>query len=180
MSYTEIFKFNKDGEAECFAEIKNSHRGAMAIWNRMDVKYLPPLPQPGWLPFGGRLYRMADFLNKNSHQEIWDLFRDPNVSEVDRIVLGSTFDNVVVYSHDFTRLISAFKAFDGETSLKDQADAIMKLIETEKDIIAIAWNQTSVNDDIWISPDPDDRDEDENRRPYNILKHTGHWDLFEI
>lgn len=27
MSYTEIYKFGKDGNAECFSEIKNAWRG---------------------------------------------------------------------------------------------------------------------------------------------------------
>jgi hypothetical protein len=33
MSYTEIYAFNKNAQAEFYGEVKNAHRGAMAIWS---------------------------------------------------------------------------------------------------------------------------------------------------
>ncbi|MFL9844715.1 hypothetical protein ABS766_09835 [Flavobacterium sp. ST-119] len=122
--------------------------------------------------------RMFDMFN-NTRQEIWDLFKNPEVSIIDRIVLGSTFDNVVVLRKDIPKLLEAYRAFEADTSLPQQADEIENLYNSDEEFIAIAWNQTSVNCDVWISPDFNDLDEDECRKPYNISKHTDHWDLFQ-
>lgn len=74
-------------------------------------------------------------------------------------------DKVIVFKEDIPKLIVAFNAFPGETSIKDQAIAIQQILETDEDFIAIAWNQTSVNCDVW--------------QPYNLNKQTEHWNLFE-
>lgn len=42
MSYTEIFAFNKEGNAYMAGMARNSWRGAMMIWNIMEERHLPP------------------------------------------------------------------------------------------------------------------------------------------
>ena len=42
MSQTEIYGFDQSGNAYFKAGIKNSWRGAMAIWSFLEEKYLPP------------------------------------------------------------------------------------------------------------------------------------------
>lgn len=175
MSYTEIYKFKKDGDAECVAEIRNAHRGAMKIWLTIEERYLPPNVNPLLpnMPFS----RMFDF-GTDKNKEIWDLFYSPKLNVVDRIVLGSTFDNVIVERADIYKLLMAFRLFNGETSLKEQASEIEVILKNDPDLIAIAWNQTSVNCDVWISL-TNEYDSDGNRRPYNLFKHKSHWSLFE-
>lgn len=141
MSYTEIHKITKIGNTRCIAEIRNAHRGAMAVWTILEDRYLPPI-----IKYGQKMTRMISFMEDRT-QEVWDLAKDQRLTEAERICMMSTFDNVMVYKEDFKRLCTAFREFNGETSLKEQADIIEKL-EKDKTLVAICWNQTSVNADI--------------------------------
>lgn len=158
------------------AEVKNAWRGAMAVWNILDRKYLPPFI-PDWAkndaPRQEGYFRMAS-MDTKEHQEIWDLRKSEKVSEIDKVVLLSTFDNVIVWKKDLPDLIEAFRKFEGETSLKEQADIIEKAFNEDKDLIAIGWNQTSVNGDTWRVYDKRD-----NEKPYNLKKNDKHWSFFE-
>jgi hypothetical protein len=177
MSYTEIYKFNKDGTVECFAEIRNAWRGAMAIWNILDKKYLPDYV-PEYAKYSQEkkeYYRSMDILG-GALKEVWALSLNEEVSKIDKICLRSTFDKVVVMRENLTELIEAFRNFEGETSLNEQADEIEKEMKNHPELIAIAWNQTSVICDAWKS---DDIDEDGNLLPYNILKSENHWSMFD-
>ena len=177
MSYTEIYKFKKDGNAECFSEIKNAWRGAMAIWNILDKKYLPKYI-PDFAKMLGETdkeyFRSSDFIGE-SIKEVWSLSLKDGVSKTDKICLRSTFDNVVVFKEDLSELVKAFRDFEGETSLSEQADAIEKEVKNDPELLAIAWNQTSVNGGAWES---DELDEDGNYLPYNFLKSEKHWSMF--
>ena len=42
MSYTEIYGFDKKGDAYYYNSVKNAWRGGMAIWQYLEKKYLPP------------------------------------------------------------------------------------------------------------------------------------------
>lgn len=178
MSYTEIYKFKKDGNAECFTEIKNAFRGAMAIWDILDKKYLPKYI-PDWAIALGKTdkeyFRSSDYTMKGL-QEIWDLNSKEGVSKTDKICLRSTFDNVIVFKENLPEVLKAFREFDGETSLKEQADAIEEELKNDPELLAIAWNQTSVNGGAW---ETNELDEDENPLPYNLLKSENHWSMFE-
>ena len=182
MSYTEIYKFTKSGNATMFAETRNAWRGAMAVWNIMDEKYLPRFI-PNWAVRLGedltkRYHRTSDMGSSGGGaiKEIWDLYKSDKVSETDKIVLGSTFDNVIVYKKDIPKLVETFRKFEGETSLKEQADILEEAFKKDKNLIAVAWNQTSVNGDAWINDT--EKDKDDNWKPYNIKKQNKHWDLF--
>lgn len=179
MSYTEIFTFDKKGNASQYGEVKNAFRGAMQVWNLLDFKYLPPFI-PTWalnLPVREeRYHRSSDFMG-GGLKEVWSLFDNPDISETDKIVLGTTFDNVVVMKENLQSVIDAFRAFEGETSLKEQADILEEALNDE-DVIAVAWNQTSVNGGAWETGDVFyDEDGDEQLVPYN-LSGDKHWDLF--
>lgn len=141
MSYTEIYKVTKSGNTKLFAEIKNSHRGAMSIWNYLEEKYLPPLNR-----YGMKISRAISF-EKEDIDELWGLQHDNRLSESEKIALLSTFDNVVVLKQDIPRLCKSFREFPGNTSLHEQADLIEKLIN-DRHCFAVFWNQTSVNADV--------------------------------
>jgi len=177
MSYTELFKFNKKGEAEDLGEVHNAWRGAMAVWRILDKKYLPPFT-PEWAKSIGetdREYsRASDMI---AIKEIWGLQHNNDVSKSDKIVLGTTFDNVIVNKENMPLVISAFKEFEGETNLLEQAEILEEALKDE-DVIAVAWNQTSVCGDNWTNIGGYDEDEDE-YVPYNILTQDKHWELFQ-
>ncbi len=84
MSYTEIFPFSQAGicMGEKAASVRNSWLGAMAIWVRMEAKYLPPYSPPGYpsadayeIIMGHKPTRVSFLFAKNNPmKEVWDLF----------------------------------------------------------------------------------------------------------
>jgi hypothetical protein len=175
MSYTEIYKFKKDGNTEFLNETQNAYRGAMAVWNIMDKKYLPPYVPKHKIIIDIEYYYRSFEMGGKALGEVWGLFDNGAVSRVDRIVLGSTFDNAIVKKENLEELIKAFREFEGETSLKEQADIIEDAFKNDDDLIAIGWNQTSVNGDAWIEY----YDENDEAVMYNILSMNKHFDVFE-
>lgn len=177
MSYTELYKFTNDGTAKCFAEVHNSFRSGMAIWQTIETRYLPKYI-PSWANGDeSREYFRSFVSSGDAVKEVWALFDGDKISKIDKIVLGTTFNNVIVMKLDIPRLIEAFRSFEGETSLKEQADLIEAAFKSDEDLIAIAWNQTSVTADAWKSTEL--REGEEYYIPYNLLKHDKHWNLFE-
>ncbi len=177
MSYTEIYKITQIGNVIQAGEVRNAWRGAMAVWGIMEKKYCVPLPKPIWMSlsdYNERGYSrcgggMSSFGGvANPMQDIWDLVNSDSVPELEKIVLASTFDKVIVLKENFDELLKAFNEFEGETNLKEQAEVIEKLND-EKNCIGIAWNQTSVNGGAWQN----------GSKPYNINKQDKHWNLFE-
>lgn len=180
MSYTELTFFGKDKNPSHTEDIKNAWRGAMAIWDIMDERYLPP-----FIPdFVGRLeinnpskryFRMSSSLEEE-RKKVWALFNDEKVSRIDKIIIGSTFDWVIVIKQNVSELIQAFRLFEGETSLKEQADLIEEEFKDEN-IIAVGWNQTSVSQNNWTDFSYDQ--EKQESIPYNLSENDKHWNLFE-
>ena len=177
MSYTEIYKFGKDGNCVFLDETKNSHRGAMAVWRHLEKKYLPPYV-PSYLASMPESFRKEradwDYTRFSSStddelKEFWNLVDEDRVDMTDKIVLSSTYDNVVVMREDIPTLLEAYRAFGGDTSLKEQADIIEKFLMSDDDLIAIAWNQTSVNSSPWETWKPNA----EEPTPYNLFKTKG-------
>ena len=169
MSYTEIFAFGKDGSAYGVADIKNSHRGAMAIWRILESKYLPPY-MPSWGDIGGEYSRTTAF-EGDAMKAVWRIYELGKVSKVDAICLCTTFDKMLVKRENVKHIINAFNKFEGETSLKEQATALEEVLK-DKDVVAVGWNQTSVNCDTWASYGYDDEKEEE--IPYNCLTQDDH------
>ncbi len=179
MSYTELYKFNKKGDAEFLGEVHNAWRGAMAVWDILDERYLPPYI-PEWAKRLGetdKRYHRGGDPGGEALKEVWALNKSPEISDVDRIVLYSTYDNCVVKKENLPALIKAFEDFRGETNLKEQAD-LLKTILNDEDCIAVGWNQTSVIGDTWTNFGG--RNDEDEEIPYNIKEMSGrHWFMFE-
>ncbi len=183
MSCTEIFAFGKDGTILGGWDVKNSWRGAMAVWTTLEKKYLPSLSKPLWVMPGDEerdywsrtTMGMFNPEDPNGMKAIWDLYRDGSpLTRDELIVLGSTFDYALVEGSHIEDLCKAFRSFEGETSLSEQADAIEKLCMGEE-ISAIGWNQTSVSENQWMEYS----EEVEEEISYNCLTGDKHWWLFE-
>lgn len=187
MSYTEIFGFNKEGFAYGEADVKNAHRGAMAIWRILEERYLPqyrPSYIPSYIPDEKledfchfKPSRCGAFTDGEAMKEVWNLVDDDRLKVCEKIAMASTFDHVIIKKENLLKLITAFREFEGQTSLKEQADIIEKMLAKE-DCIAVGFNQTSVNGDTWTNIGGYDEDADE-VIPYNILTGDKHWELFE-
>ena len=182
MSYTEIYKFNKEGDAIFYDEVKNSHRGAMAVWCHLEKKYLPSLSKPEnyWWSAKENEYNSRTIVyssgDNNPMNEIWSLDKSDKLTIHEKISLSTTFDNVVVKKENIPIIIEAFNNFGFETSLPEQAKILEKLLDDD-DCIAVAWNQTSINGDAWERQDIDD--ETDEIIPYNLNYCDKHWFLFK-
>ena len=149
MSYVEIFKFDKNGNPQSIAKIKNSWRGAMAVWNILGKKYCGHSASP---------------FDLSAMKRIWNLADDEHVPMDERIVLCTTFDKCLIRKNDIPRVVSAFRIFEGEASLKEQADVLEELI-TDNNCIAVGWHQNSTSCEQWFS--------------YNCLEQSDHYYLFD-
>ena len=163
MSYTEIYKFDRDGCAVFAGQVRNAFRGAWSVWTTMEQRHLPPVTVCG--------HTMTRLIGDKA-MEIWKLQSNKSVPEHERIVLLSTMDKCLVKKENLPRLIEAFRKFEGETSLPHQADILEDLLKDD-DCIAVGWNQTSVNAPFWISCDGDEE------IPYNCLTQSDHFWLFD-
>lgn len=162
MSTTEIMIIKKNGDVVGYADIQNSWRGGMHVWRNLQEKY----------------NINENLLGMNGFKNTWRNFGIGIYKRHEDIVLGSTFDNVIVLKKDFGKLIHAFKLYGSDepnSSLSEQADVINSMIN-EEDCIGVAWNQTSVCDDAWDYKYDEDIDK---IIPYNINKGNKHWNLFD-
>ncbi len=177
MSYTEIFSFDKGGNAHFAGEVKNAWRGGMAVWRIMEERYLPPYKI--WNHETSRL--MAGIASqkgvRNPMQDVWDLADNPKVPEHERIVLFTTYDHCLVKRENVQKVIDAFRKFEGDTSLPDQAAVIEQLIK-DNNCIAVGWNQNSVLADTWGNAGGYD-EEKGTSIPYNCLTGDAHYWLFD-
>jgi len=175
MSCTEIYGLKKNSVV-CIGETRNAWRGAMAVWKIIEKKYLPKFV-PKWGSPCEEYSRTTCLGSDKGLEEIWDLYKSPRLPRAERIVLGSTFDNVLVKVDRIAELLSAFREFEGETSLKEQADIIERTVREDPEIVAIGWNQTSVNGDTWATENYDEKEDV--HRGYNLETGTKHWFLLE-
>ena len=194
MSYTEIYAFDKTGLPRLYGEVHNSWRGAIAVWKIIEDRHLPPfVPEyvkfcnwycPGMTPeeikqlLGYKPSRATCYDGKEEPaREIWNLVDNPEVPEHEKIVLHTTFDDCLVRAENLPAVIAAFRQFEGETSLKEQADILQKAAD-DPEIIAVGWNQTSVNGDSWYNGGGYDEEAEESL-PYNCLTGDKHYWLFD-
>jgi hypothetical protein len=186
MSTVDIYIFDEDGYASYVDHVLNANLGPMMVWQILEKKYLPSLPFPNWwdIAGGGDYYSRLclpiciddNGENLNKVKEIMDLVYDPRLSDNERIVLETTFEQCLVKSEDLPMLIEAFCSFDGKTNLPDQA-AILQTIISIPEIIAVGFGISLA--DSWTTkglPDPDPENPG-GILPYNIFKQTEHWFL---
>ena len=196
MSCTELYAFDKEGNAYLFGTTHNSWRGGMAVWRAMEERHLPQIiteyvkdmwnyrPEMtasdiekmlGYKP--SRTSIVTASQKDDPMKEIWELADNPEIPRHERIVLFTTFDKALVKREHFQEVIDAFRAFGGETSLPEQAEILEKML-LQDDIIAAGWNQTSVNADTWDVVGGYNEEADESI-PYNCLTGTQHYWIFD-
>ena len=195
MSTTEIYAFGKDGYAYLYSETRNAWRGGMAIWQLLEERHLP-MYIPEWVDatrwympgmtdedmirhIGFRPTRCTPHFKpeRDPMQDIWALQHNKEIPLHERICLYTTLDKALVKRENIPGVIEAFRKFGGETSLPEQADILEKML-SEPDIIAVGWNQTSVNADNWETLGEYDEENDVNK-PYNCLTGKEHFWVFD-
>ena len=186
MANTEIYAFGADGNALLIKNISNIFRGAASIWRLLEEKYLPQyIPEYAksmgiktkedcknklnYIP--SRCTAMTD---EKAMTEIWNLVDNPDVSEDDKICLYTTFDGCLIKQNDIPKVSKAFRSFEGDTSLKEQADVLDEIYNSNL-YMAIGWNQSGVNNN-WSTFGGI---KDGIKIPYNCLTGTYHYWLFD-
>ncbi|UOL47404.1 hypothetical protein vBVpPvVp04M_00010 [Vibrio phage vB_Vp_PvVp04_M] len=159
MSYTEIYSI---GNEHCckIGEIKNTHRGAMFVWNQIAQKYF-------------NLERFP-FFDEEMQMRIWNAGNERDLTNAELIVLSSTMDNVTVKASDIDRLVTAFEEYakDNPNSSMGEQAAIIKEAELLPEY-KIAWCQTSVCSFAFYPEYDEETDE------YTYSELSNSWDLFE-
>jgi hypothetical protein len=169
MSCTTLYQINPDGDVVAAVDFPNAFRSAIAVWIDLAKRYEVVPPGPEGL---GML-----LLDDKTIKRLWDLWKDPRLTEDERVVHLSTFDEALCRAEDFPKLIGAFRRYGAtlpNSSLAEQADAIEKL---PPDARGCGWRQTSVAAGNWTVHD--DREEDDPGRPYNIDRDDDHFWIFE-
>lgn len=160
MSSTELYAVNNKGDVVLYDRVKNSWLGAMHVWNSLNDKYF----------LGDSLF---EGFNKT-----WGYFGKVFYETYEDIILGSTFDYVLVRKDEFDRLIESFQKYfeENRDSNFGKQIEILKQMKEDENVVAVGWCQTSVSNEHWNGPYDEDKDEFE---PYNINKGDKHWFLFE-
>jgi len=184
MSRLTICTVDPKGECVPSFEFRNSWGGAALIWDYFTQKYFPPDPdKKPWEQKVG-MHRGIDGL-----KPVWDLFERDDIPYHELVVLGSTFDFVMVRGEDLNRLADAFsKVYDSmiQMGIIAVGGSRVEHISTQAGLFreiasnplqptqAICWQQTSVAADMWRVSDGG-----EECRPYNINTDSKHWFLFD-
>lgn len=170
-------KVVKDNKAEDLKEYQNSHGGAAFIWACVYDRYAknPTIPYDNWMMGADKL---------------WPLWKDKRLPEYMRVVLGSTYDNVIVEFAKLKELSGYFRKFVEEFGKNgkvchlldwaDQCEEISKN-ETLESCQGICFYQMSVSEDPWVYEKTfldEDGEEDYECTPYDLMKGDKHWFLF--
>lgn len=156
MSATIIYFLRKDGISK--AETRNAFRSSMYIWSDVAKRYcgLERFPM------------IFDDDCLESQMEVWNFnSRHPGIMQKhEEIALVSTMDNALAEPSQWPRLVEAFEKYGAEhpnSSFGEQAAAIRSVMESEQasGVVAIGWQQTSVNGDSpWFSYEEDEGGEE--------------------
>lgn len=99
-------------------------------------------------------YLDLEYFNVHSdcveQQKLWELFEDERLTMNERIILGSTYDYVLVKKEDIPLVIDAFKSFENESNLLEETGILSSLLN-DKTCVAIGW-QSSITD-MWDNYD---------------------------
>jgi len=145
VSYTAIYKLGDDEQE--LANLKNSHRGAMYIWNDFAIRY-----------FGLDRFPMFDMDEAN---EIWNAQSIKDIPEHEAIVMRTTMDKATVDSQGVGAVIAALKQYGEEhptSNFSEQAQIIEDAAISGDSYIA--WHQTSTSE-FWGEGSVYDDDEDD-------------------
>ncbi len=162
MPNTVIFTANQKGRLKPVYDIANDAEGAPFIWNTLCKIHIGRGINPK---------RVDEDLRM-----VFDLIYNPGYPYSYRLVLASALDGAVVYKDNmgtYNRALSAFVSQYPTDNLKSQLQ-FLELRARDKDCMAVAWSQTSMNLDAWTVVKRGIR------QKYNLLKDKGHFDVFKL
>lgn len=138
MSEVRIFVVTQSGRVKPFSAVSNSYGFAFQIWDLISQRH------------------MGERFSSGDNRRFWRLFGDhrSSLSENERLVLGCTYDNVIVERETLPRLLVALDEFRKTYELVNRetfdgvVDALTRAAK-RRGILGVCFNQTSVNCDVW-------------------------------
>ena len=177
MSYCEL-KIIKNNKVETHKEYRNSHGGAAFIWSAVYDRFAkdPNIEYDSWL------------MNSD---KLWPLWKDERLPRYMQLVLGSTYDRVIIKFENLVEMSEYFIQFVQEFGMNrkvchllEWAGELTKIASTEtaESCQGVCFYQTSVSEDPWEyakTITDDDGDEDYEYFDYDLTKGDKHWFLYE-
>ncbi len=157
MSYVEIYSVKPNGEVVGAFEVRNAMAGALFIWEHLREKY-----------------GVGSAFN---YDPLWKLFTDDRMDLADKIVLGLTFDKVIIKRENLPPTVHALQKFisiHSTPTLVGIVDALAKLAE-DPECMGVCFNHTSVAASYWEKWD----EETDQGRHYDLNADPGHWFLYD-
>jgi len=142
MTYTTIYSVPKEGELKMEAELGTAHWSAPAVWTMVCEEWLDD--------------KDYHFLQTDC-SKLWALSDDERLPFWQRIVLATTYDNVIVKLENLPKVIWVMREFYVEFKkrypehgchLPEQADVLQRIFD-EGTAFGVCWTQTSVCADSW-------------------------------
>lgn len=197
---TEIFAFGQDGKAKRYGETGQEMLGKTRIWEVLEERYLPPyrypyisadIPESELMDYHKpKRIHASNGYREVALQGIFDLCYSEKLSRNEKVMLLSTFDNIVVTKEFLPRVIEALRTFTDEhnENFLEQANLLEKAFK-DPEVCAVAWNQSSMHSDRWDTyvaykqgehPNWNANETNENgvyhvREPYDLNRDTRHW-----
>lgn len=167
MSYTTIFFLKKDRVLS--ADFQNAWLSAMYVWT----------------DFAKRHCGMSGFphLDQEDQMAVWNVGnRNPEkVPRYEQIVMLSTMDGALFEADHWPELVAAFEKYGKDhpnSSIAEQGKCIKEFMQSDegKDVLGIAWRQTSVcGDTMWAIDD----EESDDYIPYDPEASDDHFWAFD-
>lgn len=162
-----------DGFVARDARFYNACWFALVLWQHLQRRYLPGEWYDYWSYADSSLTKM---------QIVWDLWKDPRLSQSERVTFLATFDRALVRRSELLETARCFREVSAdlgrESHFAPMADRLEELFRDET-VLCVCWYPHSVAEDLWwVEAEADE----EEGRPYNIDTDEGHfwvWDLLE-
>jgi len=163
------------GPFKAVEEYPNAWGSAAYVWSAISAKL-----------FGSESYWLtAVARDDHKSKEFWDSWKDPRLSEVEKITFMFTFDAALVRREHFRRLATIFREFvklhpapGRACSLPKQADRLDILASEQHGLdftpAFVGWQQTSVSENPWRV-----RTGEDEGRSYDVSKDSKHFFLFD-
>lgn len=132
-------------------DVNNAWLGCMHIWLALEEKYLPSLEKYPWEESkkddGKYRSRTCVLGNRKLMQEIWNLWKHPDLTWDERITMITTMDKGYIAYADIPEVAAAYENVEySNENMNKQAEIFRKIYEDGKDgsVFGIFKNENSV------------------------------------
>ena len=173
MSYSTLYVFRANGQAERVQDFRNSHGSCALVWRTLCETYKTKMYPDGRTPL---------FLQE--WEDLWKMAPDLGLEWFEHNVLFWTYDNALIAGKSLPLMSASFRAFQQKYNDPQRvshmiafADCCDALAAEDPLPQAIGTYQTSTSDNPWNvrfkEGDPEYAEMED--RPYDLNRDTKHW-----